>query len=295
MTETPDAGRDPVNPPREELLAERLAAKPGPGTRRVIVACVERARPNRPSLLRRGGSPSPSQLDVPLRRLAKFADFSKPWFIVATLLALFGGNRGRRAAITGIAAIGVTSFAVNQPMKLVSARTRPDRDRAGVPQERWVSMPESTSFPSGHSASAAAFATAVGDVIPGSEHSVAGSGSPRRVYSRLYRRALSQRCRGRGDGRRPVRPAHVVGRAAHRPGIVSIRLLRTLRELVSREVGRQFMHSGNSGRTCLALPVHTHYGRNPHPEERDKADIRDYPQADTEAPIGFSICTEPAM
>src|SRR6185312_14727062 len=30
MTETPDAGQHPVNPPREELLAERLAAKPGP-------------------------------------------------------------------------------------------------------------------------------------------------------------------------------------------------------------------------------------------------------------------------
>jgi undecaprenyl-diphosphatase len=105
-----------------------------------------------------------SKLDGPLRRLATFADFSKPWFIVAAILALFGGSRGRRAAITGIAAIGVTSFAVNQPMKFLSARTRPDR--SGVPEERWVDMPESTSFPSGHSASAAAFATAVGDVIP---------------------------------------------------------------------------------------------------------------------------------
>jgi undecaprenyl-diphosphatase len=66
--------------------------------------------------------------------------------------------------MTGIAAIGATSFAVNQPMKLLSARTRPDR--TNVPRERWVDMPESTSFPSGHSASAAAFASAVGDVIP---------------------------------------------------------------------------------------------------------------------------------
>jgi membrane-associated phospholipid phosphatase len=180
MTETSDTGRDPVNPPREELLAERLTAKPGPaGPARagVVAAMSALSRIDRACYAAVARLP-PSQLDVPLRRLAKFADFSKPWFIVATLLALFGGSRGRRAAITGIAAIGVTSFAVNQPMKLVSARTRPDRDRAGVPQERWVSMPESTSFPSGHSASAAAFATAVGDVIP-------AAGIPLRVAAAL--------------------------------------------------------------------------------------------------------------
>ena len=175
MTETPDTGRDPVNPPREELLAERLAAKPGPARGSLVRALSVLGRIDRACYGAVARIP-PSQLDVPLRQLAKFADFSKPWFVVATLLALFGGHRGRRAAITGIAAIGVTSFAVNQPMKLGSARARPDR--AGVPQERWVSMPESTSFPSGHSASAAAFATAVGDVIP-------AAGIPLRVAAAL--------------------------------------------------------------------------------------------------------------
>ena len=175
MTETPDTGRDPVNPPREELLAERLAAKPGPARGSLVRALSVLGRIDRACYGAVARIP-PSQLDVPLRRLAKFADFSKPWFVVATLLALFGGHRGRRAAITGIAAIGVTSFAVNQPMKLGSARARPDR--AGVPQERWVSMPDSTSFPSGHSASAAAFATAVGDVIP-------AAGIPLRVAAAL--------------------------------------------------------------------------------------------------------------
>jgi undecaprenyl-diphosphatase len=175
MTETPDTGRDPVNPPREELLAERLAAKPGPARGSLVRALSVLGRIDRACYGAVARIP-PSQLDVPLRQLAKFADFSKPWFVVATLLALFGGHRGRRAAITGIAAIGVTSFAVNQPMKLGSARARPDR--AGVPQERWVSMPDSTSFPSGHSASAAAFATAVGDVIP-------AAGIPLRVAAAL--------------------------------------------------------------------------------------------------------------
>jgi undecaprenyl-diphosphatase len=51
-------------------------------------------------------------------------------------------------------------------MKIAGARIRPNRDGIGVPQQRWVRMPSSTSFPYGHSASAAAFAVAVGDVLP---------------------------------------------------------------------------------------------------------------------------------
>jgi undecaprenyl-diphosphatase len=105
-------------------------------------------------------------LDAPLRRLSHFANHSKPWFAVAAVLALVGGPRGRRAAATGVAAIGVTSLVVNQPMKRAGDRLRPDREGAGVPEERWVRMPTSSSFPSGHSASAAAFAVAVGDVLP---------------------------------------------------------------------------------------------------------------------------------
>jgi undecaprenyl-diphosphatase len=106
-------------------------------------------------------------LDVPLRRMSDFANFSKPWLLVAAALAIFGGPHGRRAAVTGVAAIGVTSLVVNQPMKLVGERRRPDRGHLGVPESRWVVMPSTTSFPSGHSASAAAFAVSVGDALPG--------------------------------------------------------------------------------------------------------------------------------
>jgi membrane-associated phospholipid phosphatase len=105
-------------------------------------------------------------LDAPLRLVSDFANFSKPWFLVSGGLAVFGGSQGRRAALTGLAAIGAASLVVNQPMKMAGARIRPDRDGIGVPQQRWVRMPSSTSFPSGHSASAAAFAVAVGDVLP---------------------------------------------------------------------------------------------------------------------------------
>jgi membrane-associated phospholipid phosphatase len=95
-----------------------------------------------------------------------FANFSKPWFLIAATVAVLGGARQRRAAATGIAAIGLTSFLVNQPMKLAGERRRPDRTQLGVPESRWVPMPSSTSFPSGHSGSAAAFAVSVGDLLP---------------------------------------------------------------------------------------------------------------------------------
>jgi membrane-associated phospholipid phosphatase len=105
-------------------------------------------------------------MDEPLRRVSDFANFSKPWVLVAGALALLGGPRGRRAALAGLTAVGAASLVVNQPMKLAGERRRPDRDGLGVPEHRWVSMPSSGSFPSGHSASAAAFAVAVGDVLP---------------------------------------------------------------------------------------------------------------------------------
>ena len=62
--------------------------------------------------------------------------------------------------------IGATSALVNIGVKSIWPRRRPDRAGAGVPGERHVRMPGSTSFPSGHSASAFAFASAVGHDLP---------------------------------------------------------------------------------------------------------------------------------
>ncbi len=50
---------------------------------------------------------------------------------------------------------------MNLAIKPIGHRARPDRTGAGVPGVRQVRMPDSTSFPSGHSASAFAFATAI--------------------------------------------------------------------------------------------------------------------------------------
>ena len=106
-------------------------------------------------------------LDGPLRQLSGLANNSKLWLGVAAALFVLGGRTGRRAALTGAAAVGINSALVNLPMKFASGRARPDRETAGVPEQRWVPMPTSSSFPSGHSASGFAFAGAVAGSMPG--------------------------------------------------------------------------------------------------------------------------------
>ena len=110
-------------------------------------------------------TPSPT-IDEPLRRLSNAANLSKLWIGLAAVMALLGGQRGRHAAVTGLISVGLTSAVVNQGVKRVAERPRPDREGEEVPDARHVRMPESTSFPSGHSASGFAFATAVGGQFP---------------------------------------------------------------------------------------------------------------------------------
>jgi membrane-associated phospholipid phosphatase len=179
VTDTPAVRPDPTSPggpvdagpPTAEPIEERLAGKLSTGP------AESSARARATALLRRLGSydrdvyrsvarMSTPLLDEPLRRVSNFANFSKPWFLTGGVLVLVGGRRGRRAALTGLAAIGAASLVVNQPMKLIGERHRPDRDGLDVPEQRRVTMPLSTSFPSGHAASAAAFAVGVGNLLP---------------------------------------------------------------------------------------------------------------------------------
>jgi undecaprenyl-diphosphatase len=105
-------------------------------------------------------------LDRTMSASSRAADHSVVWFAIAGALALTGGRRGRLAARDGVAAIAMASATVNLGIKRVAPRTRPLRDEVALAQDRWVRMPSSTSFPSGHTASAFAFATAVGQRIP---------------------------------------------------------------------------------------------------------------------------------
>lgn len=101
-----------------------------------------------------------SALDVVLPRLSRAANHSVLWMGIAAGMAATGGRFGRRAAARGMLTLGATSAIVNLPAKLLARRERPVIDV--VPEvRRLVRLPISTSFPSGHSASAAAFATGV--------------------------------------------------------------------------------------------------------------------------------------
>ncbi len=105
-------------------------------------------------------------LDAAMRRLTRSADHSKLWFGSAAALALFGGRRGRRAALHGVAALGLASAFANLVAKPLTTRRRPEREELEVLARRHVPMPRSSSFPSGHTASAFAFATGAGNAEP---------------------------------------------------------------------------------------------------------------------------------
>ncbi|MEU7634150.1 phosphatase PAP2 family protein [Nocardia sp. NPDC049220] len=100
-----------------------------------------------------------SMVDHGLLRLTSSADFSMLWLVFAALLATRKGAP-RRAALRGVVSVAGASLTVNAGLKTLIARRRPAAEL--LPLHRRLSpAPTSSSFPSGHSACAAAFATAV--------------------------------------------------------------------------------------------------------------------------------------
>jgi membrane-associated phospholipid phosphatase len=163
--DTPNAGLDSSGDPAAgtskeatQQLADALARQGGPVRDRAAASLRELAALDQAVYTAVAVTPTP-ELDEPLRRLSNAANNSVLWLAIAAALGAAGGPVGRRAAVRGMVAIGVTSPLVNLVAKRTWSRRRPDR--AGVPEERNVRMPTSTSFPSGHAASGFAFATAV--------------------------------------------------------------------------------------------------------------------------------------
>jgi len=105
-------------------------------------------------------------LDVAMRGLSRAADHSKLWFAAAAALALLGGPSGRLAARKGLVSLSIASCFANFVAKPLTARRRPTRREAEELASRHVPMPRSSSFPSGHAASAFAFATGAAAAQP---------------------------------------------------------------------------------------------------------------------------------
>ncbi|RUR00907.1 bifunctional phosphatase PAP2/diacylglycerol kinase family protein [Labedella endophytica] len=95
--------------------------------------------------------------DVGLSRLTRVADRGVLWFALAAVLAVVGS---RRAALRGIGSLTAASMLANLVGKRVFGGDRPLLKDIPVGR-RLPAQPSSASFPSGHSASAAAFATGV--------------------------------------------------------------------------------------------------------------------------------------
>jgi membrane-associated phospholipid phosphatase len=152
------------NPPVEVGLVHRARAQRRPACRwahavrpiGVMDLAAYRAVASIPS----------DRLDNPFRRLSTAADRSRLWIGIATVMALLGGDRGRRAAFDGLLSIASTSAAVNLAMKPLARRRRPARVESARFAARYLPMPGSTSFPSGHAASGFAFAVAATRHLP---------------------------------------------------------------------------------------------------------------------------------
>ncbi|MDQ3962823.1 MAG: phosphatase PAP2 family protein, partial [Actinomycetota bacterium] len=155
-------------------------------------------------------------LDRWMPRLTHAADNSHLWMVLAGGLYLSGKASARRAALRGLLSLAATSAAVNLPIKYLYKRQRPDIDIVPVIR-RMRRLPVTTSFPSGHSASAFAFTTGVALELPvvgiplyGLASAVAAS----RVYTGahypgdvLAGAAIGSAIAGSSVRRWPVRPA----------------------------------------------------------------------------------------
>jgi len=101
----------------------------------------------------------PSPMDTVLKALSTAANKGVLWFAIAAVLAIRKGTT-RRAARRGVLAIAGTSFTANAVMKPLLPRRRPAASE--LPAYQTIdNPPTSSSFPSGHAASAAAFTTAL--------------------------------------------------------------------------------------------------------------------------------------
>jgi membrane-associated phospholipid phosphatase len=104
-------------------------------------------------------------LDRVLPALSLAANHSVLWIGLAGVLAATGRPRACRAALRGLAAVAAASTASNVIGKGLAGRARPS---APVPPARRLAHSvRTTSFPSGHAASAAAFAAGAALELPG--------------------------------------------------------------------------------------------------------------------------------
>jgi len=128
------------------------------GELRGAIAAADRA------IMARVSAANSPVLDRAMPALSRAANYSRLWIGIAAALAASESKWGRRASLRGLAGIAIASTATNVLGKQLTDRLRPASE---VPLPGRLSRaPRTTSFPSGHAASAAAFATGVALELP---------------------------------------------------------------------------------------------------------------------------------
>ncbi|MGK5638235.1 phosphatase PAP2 family protein [Streptomyces sp. URMC 126] len=111
------------------------------------------------SLTKQAASRIPPAVGKVLSGVEETAESTKLWCGAAAAMACLGGWPGRRAAVTGVAALVVAQLVSNGLCKQVADRPRPPKE--WFPHDEVDDRPDSSSFPSGHTAAAVAFTAAV--------------------------------------------------------------------------------------------------------------------------------------
>jgi undecaprenyl-diphosphatase len=138
---------------------ERGRATPESRGLRHRIAALDRAAVQR---VARVNSPA---LDRAMPALSEAANHGKLWIALGACLQATGNRRAGLAARRGLASLAVASATANIIGKGLASRSRPD---AEVPAARRLPhAPWTSSFPSGHAASAAAFAAGATMELPG--------------------------------------------------------------------------------------------------------------------------------
>ncbi|TQK42397.1 undecaprenyl-diphosphatase [Streptomyces sp. SLBN-118] len=92
------------------------------------------------------------------------AERTKVWWAAAVVMSAMGGWRGRKAAVAGLGSVAVAEVLSNGVAKHLSERPRPPKE--WIPHKDVQERPESSSFPSGHTAAAVGFTAAVAPIWP---------------------------------------------------------------------------------------------------------------------------------
>ncbi|WP_251049664.1 phosphatase PAP2 family protein [Streptomyces sp. ISL-86] len=92
------------------------------------------------------------------------AEHTKLWCGAALALGALGGWRGRKAAVAGLAGMAVAETLSNAVVKPLCDRRRPPKE--WFEDQDVDDRPDSSSFPSGHTAAAVGFTAAIAPIWP---------------------------------------------------------------------------------------------------------------------------------